>query len=403
MNAFSKKKIRLIITVLTPAPASHNGKTGGLVRLAEILKRFSDPNKIKVVLVSSDEGYADYFRDNGIEAEFKSVKSNLKFKSLIGLCLKSLFIIAKSFFVLKLDFLESKDEKVIVYASSDLFWEVIPAFYFKVRKKNIKWVQAIHHVYPDWKRRPGRKVINFFGCYLQRFSFWLIRKKADRIISVSALVRNKLAKMGFPEDRMSVSFNGIDLKYFENIKKAEETYDGVFLARLNYSKGILDLIEIWKNVCGELPGAKLAVIGGGGDEEKKYLQKRIAENKLEKNIALLGFVEDEKAHPILKSGKVFLFPSHEEGWGIAIAEAMVCGLPVVSWDLPVYKEIFEDYTMQIKENDLDLFSNKVLEFLKNDAMRKKVGENGKAFIKKYSWENVAEKELEIIYFKKHKP
>ncbi|MDP1845632.1 MAG: glycosyltransferase family 4 protein [Candidatus Moranbacteria bacterium] len=396
MNAFSKKKIRLIITVLTPAPASHNGKTGGLVRLVEILKRLNDPSGTETILVSSDENYADYFRENGIAIEFKPVKSNLKFKSLFGLCLKSLLIIAKSFFVLKLDFLESKDEKVIAYSSSDLFWEVIPAFYFKIRKKNIKWVQAIHHIYPDWKTRPGNKATNFFGYYSQRFSFWLIKKKADKIISVSDFSKNQLVKAGFPESKINVSSNGIDIEYFESIKKIETAYDGVFLGRLNRSKGIFDLIRIWKKVCDELPQARLAIIGGGREETKKILLKKIRNYNLEKNIDLLGFLEDKKAHQILKSGKVFLFPSHEEGWGIAIAEAMACGLPVVSWNLPVYKEIFGIRTMQIEEKNTNLFSSKVLELLKNDTMRKKIGEDGKEFIKKYSWDSVAKKELEII-------
>ena len=396
MNAFSKKKIRLIITVLAPVPVGYKGKTGGLVRLVEILKRFSDLNKIKIVLVSSDESYADYFRDNGIEFEFKLVKSNLKFKSLIGLCLKSLFIIAKSFFVLKLDFLESKDEKVIVYASSDLFWEVIPAYFFKTRKRNVKWVQVIHHVYPDWKKRPGEKIVNFFGYYSQRFSFCLIKKKADKIVVVNSLMRIKLIELRFSADRIFISSNGTDLKYFENIERAGMSYEGVFLGRLSHSKGLRDLVEIWKNICKEIPEAKLAVIGGKNDETKNMLLKKIRKHNLEKNIDLLGFLEDEDAHPILKSGKVFLSPSHEEGWGISIAEAMACGLPVVSWNLPVYREIFGTRTVQIKENDLNLFSNKVLELLKNDAMRKGVGEDGKKFIRKYSWDRAAEKELEII-------
>jgi glycosyltransferase involved in cell wall biosynthesis len=177
---------------------------------------------------------------------------------------------------------------------------------------------------------------------------------------------------------------------------SESEYEGVFLGRLNPSKGIADLVEIWKNVSREIPGAKLAVIGGEEAEMKNYLRKKIKEFELEENIRLLGYLEDEKAHPILKSGKVFLFPSREEGWGIAIAEAMACGLPVVSWNLPVFKEIFEGYTIQINENDISAFSEKVVELLRNDELRKKTGKDGKEFIKKYSWERVTERELEAI-------
>lgn len=390
------KKIRIIVTALVPKAASHKGKTGGLVRLIEILKKLKDLQEIETVLISSDESYADFFRNNGIEFEFRRVKSKLKFKSLVGLCLKSLFIIAKSFFVLKTDFLENKDREVIFYSSSDLFWEVIPAFYFKTRNKNIKWVQAIYHIYPDWKTRPGSKVTNFFGYYLQKFSFFLIKKKADKIVLINNIVKNDLKKMGFLENKMFVSSCGINIGYFENMEKSESAYNGVFLARLSASKGITDLIEIWKNVCRELPQAKLAVIGGGSEKTKNFLLEKISDYHLEKNVDLLGFLEDKKAHPILKSGKVFLFPSHEEGWGIAVAEAMACGLPVVSWNLPVFREIFGDQTMQVKENDINLFSDKVIELLKNASLRQVIGGRGREFVKKYSWEKVAERELEIM-------
>ncbi len=40
--------------------------------------------------------------------------------------------------------------------------------------------------------------------------------------------------------------------------------------------------------------------------------------------------------------------------------------------------------------------SKVLEFLKNDAMRKKVGKDGKEFVKKYLWEKVSEQKYEIL-------
>jgi len=390
------QKFKIVVTALVPRPVDHIGKTGGLSRLTQILQRFSDLNNVKIVLVSSDQSYAEYLKKNGIAAEFKFVKSSLKFKNLLGLCIKSLLILIKSFFVLKLDFLENNDEKVVIYSSSDLFWEVIPAYFFKAQKKNIQWIQVIHHVYPNWKKRAGNKITNFFGFYLQRFSFFLIRKKADKIVLVNNLEKRTLTKLGFLEDKMFISSNGIDSKYFENIERTEASHEGVFLGRLSHSKGLADLVDIWKNVCREIPEAKLAIIGGGNREVRNFLSKKISACNLEKNVDLLGFLEDKEAYSILKSAKLFVFPSHEEGWGIAIAEAMACSLPVISWDLPNYKPVFENYAFQIKENDTNLFAKKIIELIKEESLRKRAGDEGREFIKRYSWENVAKKEYEII-------
>jgi glycosyltransferase involved in cell wall biosynthesis len=304
--------------------------------------------------------------------------------------------ILKTFLVLRTDFLEKRDGKTIVYSSSDLFWEVIPAYFFKKRKKSVKWVQVIHHIYPDWKKRPGSKLTNFFGYYLQRFSFWLIKRRADRIIVIGRSVEKDLIQLGFDDQKIWVSSNGIDFAHLSDLPSSSFSYDGVFLARLSHSKGILDLVEIWKQVCRSIPHAKLAMIGGGGKKTKAMLADKIRSSGLEGNIELLGFLSNSQAHPILKSGKVFVFPSHEEGWGIAIAEAMACGLPVVSWDLPAYEDIFGDRTIQVEENNMDLFSEKVVVLLKDETARKKIGGAGKEFIKSYSWEKVAEKEFEII-------
>src|SRR4030042_1840302 len=189
------------------------------------------------------------------------------------------------------------------------------------------------------------------------------------------IVKKDLARTGFSENKIFISSNGIDVDYFDKIKKEEVGYDGIFLGRLSPSKGTADLIEIWKNVCQEIPEARLAIIGGG-ETEKKNLLEKIKEKNLSRNISILGYLKDSEAHPILKSGKVFLFPSHEEGWGIAVAEAMACGLPVVSWNLPVFGEIFDNRTMRIEKGNVGLFSGKIIEFLKNESLRRSVGESG---------------------------
>lgn len=390
-----KAEIKLIITSLAPEPLRHHGKTGGDLRLAKIFRRFGQRDDLRISVIATPHNRI-FFEKHGIEADFRIVESELKFKSLAGLCFKSIFTILKMFLVLKFDFLKGKNEKTIIYASSDLFWEVIPAYIFKKRHKSVEWVQAIYHIYPDWKERPGKKTVNFFGYYLQKFSFWLINKRADKIVLINNIVKNNLEQMGFSKNKLFVSSCGIDTDYLENLEKYASAYDGVFLARISHSKGISNLVEIWKNVSSIIPEAKLAVIGGGGETEKKYLREKVKEYGLEKNIDLLGFLENDKAYSILKSGKVFLLPSHEEGWGIAIAEAMACGLPVVSWDLPVYEEIFENKTHQINENNIESFAQKVVELLKDDATREKMAAAGKEFVKKYSWDKVAEREFEII-------
>jgi len=292
---------------------------------------------------------------------------------------------------LKLAFDKNTD---IIYSSADFFPDVIPAFLHKLLRPKTKWIQCVFHIYPDWRIRPGNKVRNFVAQYLQKFSFILI-KKSDVVISLNNQVKAELVRLGFTESKIVVNTPGIDVEYLQNLAVSQNTkkYDGTFLARLSPSKGILDLIEIWKRVTEINPQMTLAILGGGS---KESLRKQIIKAKLENNVFLLGFLENDEAFSIIKNSKVFLFPSHEEGFGIAIAEAMACEVAVVAWDLPVYKEIFEDKIIQVKKGDTTRFAKSVAELLENEDIRLKRINDGMNQVKKYSWDSIASTHLHIL-------
>ena len=80
-------------------------------------------------------------------------------------------------------------------------------------------------------------------------------------------------------------------------------------------------------------------------------------------------VSEEEKYNILSGSKVFLFPSHEEGFSLAIAEAMYNGAAVVSWDLPEYP--FR-YIIRIKEYDVTNMVHAVEELLSNEQKRQRI-------------------------------
>ena len=99
---------------------------------------------------------------------------------------------------------------------------------------------------------------------------------------------------------------------------------------------------------------------------------------------------------MVKNCKVFVFPSHEEGWGIAICEAMACGLPVVAYDLPVYREIFKQGMVTVPLIDIKRFSEEVVNLLENDEKRRILGTKAKNQAKIYDWNSVAARELSLM-------
>lgn len=285
----------------------------------------------------------------------------------------------------------------MIYGGSDFFPDVVPAFIHKLFHPKTKWFGCVFHIYPDWKARPGSKLKSFTAQYLQKISLLMLRK-ADMIININYQVRDDLVKKGFKKEKIFVNTPGINVEYLRAllVKDGMEKYDATFLARLNPSKGIFDLAKIWKKVVEKNPDARLAIMGGGSDEIKNKLKEEIGKSGLASNIEILGFLENDEAFALIKSSKVFIFPSHEEGFGIAIAEAMACGVPVVSWDLDVYKEIFEDYSIQVEENDVELFSEKVIGILNDEEKRNGIASRASGFVGKYSWDSIAKKHQDIL-------
>lgn len=360
--------------------------SGGDIRFVNIFRRIQERFSSESVIFVNREGF--HF-DTNYGLNYKFLITPLffdRFGVFLSYCLRTVFIVLQLLFLPKGTFF---------YSVSDFFPDTIPPFLLKC--KNNIWIQVIHHIYPHYRKRQGNKIVNFVAFYLQRISFLLIKARGDKIIVVNKTVAEELSKLGFNREKICISSNAVDIDYFRKINRINFKYEGVFLGRLKPSKGVLDLIPIWNSVCKVYPNAKLAIIGEGSNEIKIDLLKKIKQHDLENNVILLGYLEDKEAIKALKSGKMFLFPSHEEGWGIAVAEAMASELPVVSWDFPVYQDVFETYTIRVEENNIELFAEKVIELLSDDEKRVKYGSEGYKFIHKYSWDMVTEKETRFLF------
>ena len=126
---------------------------------------------------------------------------------------------------------------------------------------------------------------------------------------------------------------------------------------------IPDLVKAWKIVVRKHPFAKFCIIGDG--PERKKIEEKIKEEGLVKNITLVGRVPEGEKYELMKESKIFIFPSYQEGWGIVIAEAMACGLPVVAYDLPVYREVFDEYINTVEMGNYRQMAEKSVDIIEN--------------------------------------
>jgi glycosyltransferase involved in cell wall biosynthesis len=178
---------------------------------------------------------------------------------------------------------------------------------------------------------------------------------------------------------------------------AAKEYDAVFVGRHDTEKGVFDLVEIWKSVTRTYPTARLVMIGSCNPSNRAKLAAIISELGLEKNVSMMGIVDDERKYSLMKASKLCLFPSYVEEWGIVPQEALACGLPVVVYDLPVYQENIKCCGAVFCEpvGDIAGMARRADQLLSDDEYRK-YESIGPEFVSKFDWDEVAEREFLIL-------
>lgn len=101
----------------------------------------------------------------------------------------------------------------------------------------------------------------------------------------------------------------------------------VFLSRLHSKKGLPMLLDAWARV--RPSGWTLEIAGGSSDGHDREIAREIASLRLA-DVRLVGELTGEEKWRFLATADLFVLPSHSENFGIAVAEAMGMGLPVIT-------------------------------------------------------------------------
>ncbi|MBU0648362.1 glycosyltransferase family 4 protein [Patescibacteria group bacterium] len=374
----------------------HNGQigvSGGDVRLFAIIKHLPSGYKRHILTASNGQ---EMFKKYDIKIDHKHI---INYTVVPG---------AKSFFIISLLSLfklppSLKNYHGLIYSSCEHLYDIFPALILKIFNK-CPWYAVYHWVedYPWREPRGGTPLITLYLYWFNRFvAGLLIKYFADRILAVSDQTKQKLIKMKKINSRQIKSvYCGVDLDQIDSIvskfkHQKESKYDAVFMKRLNYGKGVLDLLQIWQKVCQTKPDAKLAIIGDGPSDVVQKIKDFIKNHKLQPNIKLLGVIYDFKEKfQVLNSSRLFILPSHEENWAIVIGEAMAAKLPVIAYNLKEIKPIWKDNVVWIDFADTNQFATTILEYLNSQSNRSKLTNKAYKFIQQYDWKKIAGHELE---------
>ena len=295
--------------------------------------------------------------------------------------------------------LEKVDEsglRNILYSSTNILPDVLPAYFAKMKKRQAIWIARVHHLIPPPHKREGRLIVNIVSFLMQALALFMIKSKADIVIVLNEQLKKDLEEKGFLKEKLRVLGGGIEFERIQNTKiTRKRKFNAVFLGRLHVTKGVFDTILIWKEVVKKLPNAKLAIIGDGPIEIKKTLAKEIRNANLSKNVELVGFLPYPQVFAIMKQADIFLFLDHEAGWGLAVAEAMACGLPVVGYDTGVLGDVYKEGFRKVALRKYSRLANEVIKLLTNKYLRQKLSREAIEEASLHDWKETS-KRLDLL-------
>jgi glycosyltransferase involved in cell wall biosynthesis len=117
----------------------------------------------------------------------------------------------------------------------------------------------------------------------------------------------------------------------------------LFLGRLHPKKGCDILLQAFADRYGNRPEVMLVMAGPDRDGYGDRLRALAESLRIADRVLWAGMVRDELKWGAFRSAKVFVLPSHQENFGIAVAEALACGLPVlISKPVNIWREVVGD-------------------------------------------------------------
>jgi glycosyltransferase involved in cell wall biosynthesis len=228
-----------------------------------------------------------------------------------------------------------------------------------------------------------------------KLATWPIRAlygRADAIGCISHAIEQEALAEGVPRARVHYLPNPVDTRRFAPAGPAErraireglgvrpEAVLCAFVGRLSREKGVMELLGAWERV---RPAADLAIIGppmpGHPWDVSQQARRFVEAHGLSSSVRLVGGQPPEQVARWLRAADFAAQPSHFEAMGLAAAEAMAAGLPVVASDTGGYRDfvVSEHNGLLVPTGDLDALGSAIARLAADADLRGRLAGNAR--------------------------
>jgi glycosyltransferase involved in cell wall biosynthesis len=222
--------------------------------------------------------------------------------------------------------------------------------------------------------------------------------QGDLVIAVSDTVATELREIGVTS-QIKVIPNGVDATKFagrgptreqarESLGLPPQKTIVLAVGQLQPRKGVQTFIEAARL----LPDVEFLWVGGSLfgalSADRRKLKQAMAATP--PNVTFTGLVEHSEIPKLLRAADIFMFPSHQETFGLAPVEAALAGLPLVLSDLPVFSEIFASReTSYLPATSVTEYVNAITSLTASTELRETLGRRARAVGLAYDADRIA--------------
>jgi glycosyltransferase involved in cell wall biosynthesis len=225
-------------------------------------------------------------------------------------------------------------------------------------------------------------------------------KKARRIATVSQFSKKDIILSYHAEaEKIDVVYNGVKEIFhstsFEEQSRVKEKYTAgkeffLYVGAIQPRKNLVNLLKAFsifkKRQKSEM---KLVLTGRLAWKNGEFLQL-LKTYKYRKDVLLTNYISEEELVQLMGAAYALVYPSFFEGFGVPVLEGMKCGVPVLTSANTSMQEIGEDAALYFNPADHTDIADKLMLIYKDENLRNRLIEKGKAIAEKYSWQRTAD-------------
>jgi glycosyltransferase involved in cell wall biosynthesis len=171
----------------------------------------------------------------------------------------------------------------------------------------------------------------------------------------------------------------------------------LFFGRVDwFHKGLDVLLDAMKILVRQQPRLRLKIAGRGTDGQRVRDTARAL--GIDQQVEILGAVDDAKRAELLAGARVFLMPSRFEGFGLAAAEAMAAGVPVIASDAGSLPEVVDPPRggIIVPRSDPAALADATERLLRDPAERRRLSGSARVSAERFRWDRIADEHLAFL-------